>query len=283
MSFTVVSWNVEHFGKGRPGDSRADVRRRIDDVFGLLDQPGVKADVFAIYEVNGAQVYEPVKRRFGDYTWTISEGPGSQQILVGSRITAFVTHRPEFSRGFTGPLRPGLLVAVPHEGRDYPILFLHLKAADAAIDLGVRVHQHDKARSLRRALDGVATDGERANFIVAGDLNNVGMDLTFSERDITLEDERSRIKTMYESRFDRMRLLAKSAPATFWNGPGSTDPPSDLDHVLAASHVTFEPFSGGAVVEVKGWPEESDEATKGAWIAKYSDHAILRFTVTGVG
>lgn len=143
------------------------------------------------------------------------------------------------------------------------MLFLHLKAADAAIDLGVRVHQHDKARSLRRALDGVATDGERANFIVAGDLNNVGMDLTFSERDITLDDERSRIKKMYESRFDEMRLLAKSAPATFWNGPGSSDPPSDLHHVLAASHVTFEALSGDAVIEVTGWPEEPTRRPRG--------------------
>lgn len=46
--------------------------------------------------------------------------------------------------------------------------------------------------------------------------------------------------------------------------------------------MTFDPLSGGAVVEVKGWSEEPDDASKGAWIAKYSDHAILRFTVTGV-
>ena len=116
---------------------------------------------------------------------------------------------------------------------------------------------------------------------MAGDLNNVGMDLTFSERDISLDDERSRIQRMYESHFDRMRLLPKSAPATFWNGPGSSDPPSDLDHVLAASHVTFK-LDGGAAIEVKGWPEEPSDTAKAAWIAKYSDHAILRFTVTGV-
>jgi hypothetical protein len=63
-------------------------------VFALLDEPEVKADVFAIYEVNGAQVYDKVKERFADYTWTISEGPGTQQILVGSRIPAFVRIGP---------------------------------------------------------------------------------------------------------------------------------------------------------------------------------------------
>lgn len=75
--------------------------------------------------------------------------------------------------------------------------FLHLKAADAAIDFGVRVHQHEKARHLRRALDRAAQDSGRANFIVAGDLNNVGMNLTYSGRDISLDDERGRIQTMY--------------------------------------------------------------------------------------
>lgn len=110
-------------------------------------------------------------------------------------ILAFVTHRSEFSRGFTGPLRPGLLVAVTDDGQDYAILFLHLKAAGAPIDFGVRAHQHDKARSLRRALDSVAADS-RANFIVAGDLNNVGLNLTYSSRDI---DERSRVQPGYES------------------------------------------------------------------------------------
>jgi Endonuclease/Exonuclease/phosphatase family len=173
-------------------------------------------------------------------------------------------------------------VTIPHDSRDYPVLFLHLKAADEAIDVGVRIYQHDKARSLRQALDQAADAGERANFIVAGDINNVGMSLTFSDRDISLDDERNRIKKMYESQFDRMRLLPKTAPATFWNGPASGNLPSDIDHVLAASQVTFNALADGARVEVKGWPEEPSDGAKVAWIVKYSDHAMLRFTVTGV-
>lgn len=282
MGFTVLSWNVEFFGSRRPGEATADVAERIDNVFDLLAQPSTKADVFAIYEVNGSQVFEPVKTAFPDYVWTISEGPGSQQILVGARVPAFVTHRSEFSHGFTGPLRPGLLVTVTDDGHDYPILFLHLKAADAAIDFGVRVHQHEKARSLRRALDGVGQNGDRANFIVAGDFNNVGMGLTFSDRDITLDDERDRIRTMYQSHYDRMVLLPKSAPVTFWNGPGSSDRPSDIDHVLAAAHIDFAALPGGARVEVLGWPQEPTDAAQADWIRRFSDHAILRFTVNGV-
>jgi hypothetical protein len=79
-----------------------------------------------------------------------------------------------------------------------------------------------------------------------------------------------------------MLLLSKTASATFWNGPGSIDPTSDIDHVLAASHVAFGLLPGGASVEVKGWPEEQNDDAKANWIAKYSDHAVLRFTVTGV-
>jgi hypothetical protein len=179
-----------------------------------------------------------------------------------------VTHRPEFSRGFTGALRPGLLVTVTDGGADYPILFLHLKAADEPLDLGVRVFQHDKAQV------------ENVRFIPT--LLRSPATMKFAGWDVSLDDEKSRIKAMYESQFDRMRMLPKSAPATFWNGPGSTDDPSDIDHVLAASQISFDQDPSGAEVEVLGWPEEPTDAAKQAWITRYSDHALIRFTVTGV-
>jgi hypothetical protein len=282
VAFSVCSWNVEFFGSKRPGESQAQVNSRIDDVFDLLAQPGIQADVFAVYEVNGAQVFQKVTNAFPDYSWQITEGPGTQQILVGFRVPAFVTQRVEFSHGFTGPLRPGILVTVPHQGQIYPMLFLHLKAADAAIDFGVRAYQHDKVRSLRKTLDTAAT-AERANFIVAGDLNNVGMNLSFSSRDISIDDEIARLRHMYESRFDELVLLEKTANATFWNGPGSSDPPSDIDHVVAASRVNLTALTGDRKVEVKGWPELGTDADKGAWIRRYSDHALLRFTIEGAG
>ena len=282
MAFSVCSWNVEFFGSRRPGESHDQVATRIDDVFELLGQPGVKSDVFAIYEVNGAQVFDKVSQAFPEYSWQITEGPGTQQILVGFRIPAFITQRVEFSRGFTGPLRPGILVTVHHQGQTYPMLFLHLKAADAAIDFGVRTYQHDKVRSLRKALDAAAAT-ERANFIMAGDLNNVGMNLTFSSRDITIEEEIDRMRHMYESRFDELVLLGKTANATFWNGPGSSDPPSDIDHVVAASRINLAMLPGGKSVEVKGWPELGTDDEKAQWIRRFSDHALLRFTVEGAG
>ncbi len=282
MALSVCSWNVEFFGSRRPGETHAQVANRIDEVFDFLAQPEIQSDVFAIYEVNGAQVFRKVTAAFPDYSWQITEGSGTQQILVGFRVPAFVTQRIEFSRGFTGPLRPGVLVTVPHQGQVYPMLFLHLKAADAAIDFGVRAYQHDKARNLRKSLD-AAADTDRANFIVAGDLNNVGMNLSFSRRDISIEEEIARLQNMYESRYDELVLLEKTADATFWNGPGSSDPPADIDHVVAASRVNLATLPAGQRVEVKGWPELATDTEKGEWIRRFSDHALLRFTIEGAG
>lgn len=282
MAFSVCSWNVEFFGSRRPGETHAQVATRIDDVFDLLASAEIKSDVFAIYEVNGGQVFDKVSAAFPEYSWQITEGPGTQQILVGFRIPAFVTQRIEFSRGFTGPLRPGVLVTVHDQGQVYPMLFLHLKAADAAIDFGVRSYQHDKVRSLRKSLDAAAAT-DRANFIMAGDLNNVGMNLSFSRRDITISEEIDRMKHMYESRYDELVLLQKNADATFWNGPGSSDPPSDIDHVVAASRINMTALPEGRSVEVKGWPELATDEEKAAWIRRFSDHALLRFTVEGAG
>ena len=86
---------------------------------------------------------------------------------------------------------------------------------------------------------------------------------------------------MYESRFDDLVLLKKTTNATFWNGPGSSDPPADIDHVVAASRVHVAKLPNGDSVEVKGWPEMTTDTEKEAWIRRFSDHALLRFTIQG--
>ncbi len=278
MAFTVASWNVEHFGEQRHDETQQEVSNRIDRVFTYL-RSEIDADVYAIYEVNGASVYEKVKSEFPGYSWDITEGSGSQSILVGYRVPVFITHRAEFSRGFTGPLRPGVLATVRDGSADFPILFLHLKAAGLPVDFGVRVYQHDKARRLHEALDAAAAG--HANYIIAGDLNSVGLELSYSTADITEAEEVARLTAMYGSRPDNMSLRPKSHPVTFWNGPGSSDPPADLDHVIAARHVEFAADATGAQVQVLGWPEEITDNDKASWIADFSDHALLKFTVTG--
>jgi len=238
MSFTVSSWKVEFFGSKRKGDSSAEVTARIDRVFNYL-RDEIDTDIYAIYEANGSQVFTHATTMFPDYTWKITEGSGSQDILVGSRRPIFITDRTEFGKGFNGPLRPGALVTLNDDGETYSMLFLHLKAADKAIDL------------------------------------------TFSDADVELVDEVKRLRTMYGSRFDHMPVRDKTREHTFWNGPGTSDPPSDIDHVAAAERIQFAPVNG-AEVEVKGWPEEPSPEAMGNWIGDFSDHALLRFEVTGV-
>jgi hypothetical protein len=78
-----------------------------------------------------------------------------------------------------------------------------------------------------------------------------------------------------------MRRLLKDEDATWWNGPGSSDPPSNLDHVVASGHLQFKQF-GGKDVTVLGWPKEGTDAKKAKWIADYSDHGLLYFEVQKV-
>jgi len=63
-----------------------------------------------------------------------------------------------------------------------------------------------------------------------------------------------------------MRRLTKSTSWTWWNGPGSTYPKADLDHVIASKHLTFKPFNdknGSADkkdVDVRGWVDDVPRA-----------------------
>ena len=78
-----------------------------------------------------------------------------------------------------------------------------------------------------------------------------------------------------------MVALPKSYPHTFFNGSNSTYPPSNLDHVFAADHITFADVDAtGAKVFIGGWVLQSTDAKKDDWIAKFSDHAPIIFTVT---
>ena len=275
--FSVMSWNVEHFGKQRQGEDPSDVAKRITRVFDRVKEQ--ETDVIALYEVSGSQVFESARSMFPGHSWAISEGGGSQRILVGHRdgLRGFVTFRAEFSKGWAGPLRPGLLLSVHDDGEDYALLFLHLKAADGVMDFAVRDIQHAKARSLKRVLDGPQVGNP--NFLVVGDLNNVGADISFHEPDIGPVDELKRLERMYGHHTTKMRFLKKGSTDTFWNGPGKGDP-ADLDHVAAADHLKIKELQGGVEVEVHNWDQRNDPA---AWILDYSDHAMLKFTVTGVG
>ena len=268
-SFTVASWNVEHF-KNNP--------ERIGLVIEFLEEQN--PDVFALYEVESADVYSTLVTKMPDYHFHVTEGPQTQEILVGARrtLTAFFTQKVEFKSGNTY-LRPGALLTVRKDGQDYPILFLHTKSSTKPIGLGLRDDMFERAFKFRKTLDKFSAKAGAgpSNFIFLGDLNTMGMAYPFKS-EIIVDFELRKLDS--GSKKVKMTRLRKNKPHTWWNGPGAL-PPSNLDHVVAASHLKFKQF-GGADVDVRGWPELETEEEQVEWIEKYSDHALLFFQVEKV-
>lgn len=276
MDLSVLSWNVEHFTGAKSGSRRDRLVRVCDHV--AAEAP----DVFAIMEVESGRVFDAFVTRMPNYVFSITEGPQTQEILVGvkSGITAFMTQKNEFKRNNPG-LRPGALVTVTTPGgRHLPILFNHLKSLPSPEGFGLRDAMVEKAFGLKRSIDRAsAALGQDSRMILVGDLNTMGMNLKDSDDDIDADAEIER----YRRRFARygMDLMAKTHGATFNNGSGSSYDPADLDHVFATPNLVFAD-QGGAPIRVGGWAEAPSIAAQDDWIDRFSDHAPLTFTVTGL-
>jgi exonuclease III len=272
-AFSVASWNVEHFTSQGTRSRVATVVRFI------LDQD---ADVIAIYEVEGADVWRALMERMPGYSFFITEGQNTQQILLGVRgdLTAFVTQKVEF-RSRDAYMRPGAILTIKHKDTYYPLLFLHVASMTDPRGFGLRSDMVDRAFKFKGDLDKAA--GGRSNFIFLGDLNAMGLDYVYGKEEppgrkllraqATAAQEIDRLA--YEARRIGMALLPKTGDVT-WRDAGRTR--SNLDHVVAANHLTFTDFGGGKVVDVRGWPN-LPAADQLEWIQKYSDHALLYFEV----
>ena len=73
-AFSVASWNVEHF-------KSQGVSSRVEDVVEFLAEQ--RPDVFALYEVEGKEVFDALTTLMPEYTFHITEGQQVQQILLG--------------------------------------------------------------------------------------------------------------------------------------------------------------------------------------------------------
>lgn len=263
--FSVASWNVEHF--------KDDTSRVARVVKFLNDQ---KPDVLALYEVEGKTVFTQLTQQMPNYQFHITEGPQTQEILVGVRgtLSAFFTQKLEFKAGNTF-LRPGALLTVTLGGSPHTLLFLHTKSANSPVGLGIRDDMFQRAVEFRKTLDKAAPGG-RANYLFLGDLNTMGMKYPFQKSiDATVELQ----KLDADAAKKKMRRLPKSKPATWWNGPGGSIAPSDLDQVVASDHLKFKRFDSNAEVDVRGWASLATDAEKKVWIQDYSDHSLLFFQV----
>ncbi|MEO1249697.1 MAG: hypothetical protein AAFW76_07635, partial [Pseudomonadota bacterium] len=87
--FSVLSWNIEHFS-GKTS--------RVDRVIDTIKKQN--PDIFALYEVEGSEVFHAMTRAMPGFTFHITEGTQTQEILVGhknrSDMSAFFTQRTEF-------------------------------------------------------------------------------------------------------------------------------------------------------------------------------------------
>ena len=282
----ILSWNIEHFNGsgGRSANSRQARLDRVDRVAEYLSDES--PDIFGLSEVEGSIVYEKFTSKLSGYTFNITEGRQSQEILVGVRsgLTAFFTQRNEFKRN-NPYLRPGALLTVRNGDIHLPILFTHLKSKPDPEGFGLRDAMFSKIFDLKKELDkaqrrlsGIPSD--RSNFIVLGDMNTMGLDYYRSSHDIPQEHEIDVIKSKFASR--GMIVAVKSSPVTWSNGTGSSYPPSDLDHVFASEKLRLSDMDAqGNKVRVAGWAEMKDVAEQDEWINRYSDHAPLIFEVNG--
>ncbi|MCE8005746.1 endonuclease/exonuclease/phosphatase family protein [Aestuariivita sp.] len=271
MDLRILFWNVEHFtGKGR--GARADRVARVADLIA-----GEDPDIFALMEVSGASVFTEFTARFPGYTFSVTEGTQVQEILIGVRggLTAFFTQRNEFKRSNPN-LRPAALLSVTTPGEEtLSLLFSHLKSLPSPEGFGLRDAMFDKVRGLKKAIDR-ASDGQ-GKFILLGDLNTMGLNMTYSDADMTGDEEIARLDRILAAR-DLLRQT-KTHPHTFNNGSASSYPPADLDHVYATPNLDFADQGQGATVRVAGWAEAADAD---AWITSYSDHAPLIFELRGL-
>lgn len=277
-AFSVASWNVEHFGATdrRTNQPKKDIAPIIKYV---ADQ---NADVVALYEVVSSVVFQPIVDAMPGYQFHITEGPQTQEILVGIKrgLSAFVTQKTEFKSSQPG-LRPGVLVTVKVDNAVYPMVFLHLKSMPDPKGFGLRDAMLRKALSFKSTLDKAGGGTGQANYIFIGDLNTMGLDYPYTDHDISAQQEIDELARRARHYTKQMKVLEKNEPNTFFNGTQSSYPPSNLDHVVAADHLNFKAFAG-ADVDVRGWPQETTDTKKDAWIERYSDHALLYFEVQKV-
>jgi exonuclease III len=264
-AFSVVSWNVKHFKSSQV---------QIDRIISFLKKQD--ADVFALYELYGKDVFGEIVKQLPGYTFHITEGKRAQEILLGVRhsLDAFITQKLEFSSGTTN-VCPGLLATIIHNGSLYPLLFINIDSTPTVQGIGLRYEMMQHAFKYRKNLDKLAwAQGDaKVNYIFLGDLEIMGMQHPFNK---SIEPETELRKwDDEECKTYGMRRLKKSHELTYRSCDGSVE--GNYDHVYAAEHLKFTMF-GDSEVDVRGWTSEPEEKQE-EWRDKYSPHSLLYFEV----
>jgi exonuclease III len=258
MSISIASWNVETFN--------LDTTLKDKVVEHVKSQ---NPDIFAILEVVGADVWRYMFKEFPKHSFYITEGKQNQEILVGVHkdLRCFLTQRDEFKSGRT-TLRPGPFLTVQVDDEYYTILFLHVKSISDPVGFGLRDDMIEHAFNLKKSLDKVPEAKGNAKFLFMGDLNTMGMNLTYL-KDVKESEEIDRL----EKRANRrgMTLLQKDYNQT-WTKNGLY---SDLDHVVASNSIKFKTWNGNNV-KVLGWNQYTQGSAKfDEFVNRISDHCSI--------
>ncbi len=257
--FSLLSWNIENFGL-----QKTDKTQIVQTIKSL------NPDIFALLEVVGADVWRYMFDEFPNHSFFITEGEQSQEILIGvhKRLKVFLTQRDEFKSGRSS-LRPGAFLSFKSGAEIYTVLFLHLKSLPDPEGFGLRDTMLGHAFRLKGALDDAAGGAGKANFIMMGDLNTMGLSYPYNG-DIAADVELKRLSYRAGRRY--MRLLPKNDHRTWTDGDGHY---SDLDHVVASSQIEFNSWAG-ANVKVIGWNKYAEDSVEFAsFVEKVSDHCAL--------
>lgn len=228
-------------------------------------------DIFAILEVVGADVWKHMYKEFPEHNFYITEGKQNQEILVGIRkgLRHFLTQRDEFKNGRT-TLRPGPFLTVEFNNDYYIILFLHVKSFTDPEGFGIRDNMIEHAFHLKNDLDKLPEANGNAKFLFMGDLNTMGMNMTYLDDDVTESEEIERLEKRAKTR--DMTLLQKDHNQTYTNG---TDLYSNLDHVVASNSIQFKTWNGSNV-KVLGWNQYAQGSPEfNEFVNIISDHCSI--------
>lgn len=264
MGFTVLSWNVEHFGGKAAPERQARVVKHIK---------AQNPDIFGILEVEHADIRKLMDKSFEDYDFFLTDGPQLQEILVGCRRGVFdqklFVQKREYQEG-NDKLRPGALLSVK-QGSDWTnILFLHTDSGADAGAFGNRFDNFKKVWNLTKAL---ARKDPNPRLLVLGDFNTMGLSFPGTKKAdarVAAEEEIAGLAAIANK--EGLVLLPKSHATTYWS---PTYGESNLDHVLATKDLA-RLLKGQ--VEVRGWVQETTEAGKKKWTTEISDHSACLAT-----
>jgi len=273
----ILSWNVEHFKTESKAQKVAEIIKSYNP------------DIFGLYEVEHARVYEFMLEHFPNHTLFITEGQQTQEILVAcsNRFEGIkFSQKKEFKSG-NPQLRPGAFLTFRYPGGEmYAFLFLHTDSGTTAVDFGNRTEMFEHTFNLKRQLDQM--QGKPTRFLALGDFNTMGLQYprqgkirefakTTHELDYIRYESKVKGSGKYKGLIPDLRLLSKPKGTHFSKAFGI----SDLDHILSSSQLRFksqENFGTKARHEIRldGWRRYGDEKKKlTAFAEEISDHCLL--------